>query len=416
MQKRALIRVSLGTLIIGAAGSACFVAGCGDDDDLPVTAADSGLTDQAVVPPTDTGVSDTNVPKPDTGVDAGPPRAKVILVHATPGFGALRVCFKIGKAADGSDGVISPTTAQPDVIRGAQPYPGVFPGTGGPFPDTGLDLAPFALTPIVIRAEKISTEVKTDGGTQKSCQDLLGASSTLVANTDYVQFPTFPVGTFVPGATLLLALTGCQAGDTGGAAKCGAGYTTANSNFTIQKFLLDRAPVPATKLGAQFINLTPAVEGQGATAFAVPCGLDTNCTGNGVYPVLVKPDPADAAAPPTVKSITTSPVKFPELKPATAAQLDNIVAATDRFGFAGANTAVGGDGGRGTIIGQAPLTLVQTATVGSATQTDYFRNGQAYTFVMIGAPSDGAQPTDGGFNGYAIHFLGFNNDPVLPPK
>ena len=428
MQKRALIRLSLGALIVGAGGSACFIAGCGDDDTTPVTATDSGPGADQVSPPTDSGPGTDTGPKPDSGPpDAGPPHAKIIIVHASPGLPALRVCFKLGKLADGSDGVIAPVAALPDQAKPGQPYPGVFPGTGGPFPDL-LDLSAYALTPIVINADKIKTDIRTDGGTQRSCQDILAPDGGLAGTTDAVTFPTLPVGTFTPNTTLLLALTGCAAGEAGGTypgpdggttafpytaqQKCGAAYTSANSNFAIQKFTLDKAAAGATQLGSQFINLSQGIEGQ-TIPFATACGANTACTANGVYPVIVKNDPAGDAAAAVATPLTAAPVKFPALAPATTKGITGVLPASASFAIAGSTTGVGGDGGVGPFVGNAGFPIVQTFTTGSATPADYFKNGRNYTFVLLGDPTFGPASAT---NGNGVHFLGFDNDPVLPPK
>ncbi len=417
MQKRALIRFSLGALIVGAGGSACFIAGCGDDDDLPVTTTDGGPTAD-VVTVTDTGPGNETGPKPDSGPpDAGPPHAKIILVHASPGLPALRVCFKLGKAADGSDGVIAPVAPLPDQAKPGQPYPGVFPGTGGAFPDL-LDLSVYALTPIVINAAKIQGDVRsTDGGTERSCQDILAPDGGVIGTADAVAFPTLPVGTFTPNTTLLLALTGCAAGETGGSTpfpytaqqKCGAAYTSANSNFAIQKYTLDRTAAGATQLGGQFINLAQGIEGE-ALPFATACGLNTACTSNGVYPLIMKNDPTDASAP-VATPLTTAPVKFPLLAPATAKGVTGVSPANASFAFAGSLTA--GDGGVGPVLGNVTFPIVQTFTTGAATPADYFKDGRNYTFVLLGDPTYGPASST---NGNGVHVLGFDNDPVLPPK
>jgi hypothetical protein len=408
MHKRALIRLSLGALIIGAGGSACFMVGCGDDT-VDTTPTDSGLSEAA---PGDGGGGTDTGPKPDSGPpDAGPAHAKIILVHAAPGLAALRVCFKLGKLADGSDGTIAPVHALPDTAQPGQPYPGVYPGTGGPFPDL-LDLSVYALTPIVINAEKIKTDI---GATQRSCQDILAGDGGL-ATGDAVTFPTLPVGTFAPNTTMLLALTGCATGELGGATpfpytaqqKCGAAYTAANSNFAIQKFTLDKTAAGAAQLGGQFINLSQGIESE-ALPFATACGANTDCTKNGVVPMVVKNDPTDAAAPVPVP-LTAAPVKFPLMAPATAKGVDGVVAANASFAIAGEQTA--GDGGA-PVVGAASFPIVQTFTTGAATPADYFKNGRNYTFVLLGDPTAGPASAT---NGYGVHFLGFDNDPVLPPK
>jgi hypothetical protein len=424
MHKRALIRLSLGALVIGAGGSACFIAGCGDDTtDTTTPAVDGGLTDQAS-PPVDSGTPTDGNTTTDTGTDAGPPHAKVILVHASPGLGALRICFKLGKPGLAGT-IVPPIPALPDVAKEGQPYPGIFPGTGGPFPDL-LDLSPFEITPVVIKASSISADVRVDGGTERTCQDLL-ASDAGIASGDITTFPTLPAGTFAPNSTLLLALTGCAAGETGGVSpftytaqqKCGAAYTSANSNFAIQKFTLDTAPAGATQLGGQFINLAQGIENE-IPPFAANCGTNAACQANGLWPVVMKNDPSgDAAAPPIVVPLTGGPAKFPELKPATAKGVDSVVPADTQFAFFGSNTAVGGDGGLGPRLSGAPLPFIQLFTTGSTSTTDggaqgdYYKNGHNYTFILLGDPTAGAfGPT----NGYGTHFLGFDNDPVLPPK
>jgi hypothetical protein len=411
------------------ASSAGALVACVDDDVPPTATADSGLVDHVddaddvdheVVPTIDGSRRDAGVTADARSPDAGPPlpHAKLVLVHASPDLPALRICYKLGKAADGSDGVLVPVAALPDQAKPGQPYPGIFPGTGAPFPDL-LDLSSYAVTPIFVRAAAIASDVRKDGGLERSCQDILSQDGGL-ATDDRTEFPTLPVGTFAPSTTLLLAVTGCKANTNvypfSAQAKCGASYTSSSNNFAIQKYTLDKTPTGAASLGAQFIDLTPAYEGE-SYVFGGSCGANPSCTANGVFPVIVK-GYADGGTS-AVVPLTTAPVKFPEQRPTSAVGVSGLDVATDKIAVAGTNTA--GDGGMGPLItelsSQAGLPLVQLLTTGSNTPADYFRNGRNYTFLLLGEPSKlAAVQPDGGFNGYGIHYLGFDNDPELPPK
>ncbi len=373
--------------VVGCAGIAGgALAGCGGDDSTPATATDSGtLPDVTTGGDSGPGLdSATDSPVADAGQ-----HGKILVVNASPDLGPFRVCVAIGKKADGSDGTVAPLAALPDVAVGPQPFPGIFQGTGGAFPDV-KDLTGDNVTPYVILAQKIATDVKpTDGGVERTCDALVGAGGSLTVNVDYFKLPTIPAGTFTNNSTHILGALGClpKAVDANAdIAHCGPDYVDATGNLGIHIFALSRtAPTPGT-LGADFAHFSGGLS-------AAP-----------IFPVMIN---ADASVP-----ISATPVAYASVGPATPASIPGVVPTTSQFGIA-LPTA---DGGTTGIIAAAPLLLVQQVTIGATTPADYFANDQSYTFVVIGDPAISALVDAGsgqppGFNGFGLHFLGFNNNP-----
>jgi len=224
--------------MVGAVGA--LAAGCsGDDDNTGTTPTkDSGKDSTAT---TDGPVADTST---DTGPkDAGPPHAKLILVHGSPDVPAIRVCFGTGKLADGSDTTVQPLPALPDkagtLPDGGSTPPGLYPGTGGPFPDL-TDLNDVAITAFVVLADKIAAETSTNPA-EATCDQLVGPANKpctgakCLAATDYIPLPTIAAQTFTHGNTYLLSAIGCLPGETGrGVGMCGAGYNPATGNVHVQ--------------------------------------------------------------------------------------------------------------------------------------------------------------------------------------
>jgi hypothetical protein len=362
-----------------------MLAGCSDDDTVAPVTTDAGGVDQTS-PPVDAGV-DSAV---DAGDSAGIILGKALLVHASPDFPPFRVCFAVRVGTFDS---VAPLPALPDEAPPALglPYPGIFPGTGGPLPAI-KDLSQDVVTPYLVLADKIKTQIKSDGGTQLKCTDLVetDAGTALVEGVDYYKFPAIPAGTFLQNHTALIGLTGCfpLAKDPNAtAAKCGADYDATSGNLAIKLQYLDKTPVAATAMGAQFVHFSQPLQ----TAVAP-----------GVIPVLINGT--------TTTPISAAPVTFGKIGPATANAMANVNASTTAFGIA----APQADGGIGPVLGSAILPLVEGATLGPGGPADYFKNGANYTFVVVGDPAIPAVDDAGTFNGFGLHFLGFSNDPFIP--
>jgi len=389
--KKTWLRLALASLAVTSLGGALAI-GCTGDDTTPAVLPDAG-NDQNVV---DTGKPDTT-PIPDAGDASTPARAKVIIVHAGPGLPPIRFCFAIGLKADGSDGIIAPLAPQPDQKSNpAQPFAGVFNGTGGPFPDLGLDLSNKALTPYLILASKITTDVKgADGGSAPvGCDTLIETDAGLVAG-DIIKLPTIPAGTLANDTTVLLAATGCIASDPVGVGRCGSTWNNTTGNVAIKGFVLDRKVADAGTMGVQVAHLSSATQGllQGGATTGVNTALADTV--------------ADAAT-----SLTTSQV-WGELKPATAVAAPLPNAAGTLFMVTVNNPSA--DGGAPVVTAPYPLDfVVKTSTgISDAGATPYFHTGANFTFVILGDPTASKFLDDAGtiFNTGYLHAVAFPSNP-----
>src|SRR5262249_12852986 len=115
-----------------------------------------------------------------------------------------------------ADGVVGPVAALPhdDAQSKAAglPFPMLPQGFGNILPDI-TDLSVVALTPYLVKAEKIATEIKSNPN-EKTCDQLIGKDGAGVAGglklgTDYFKLGTVPKGTFTNEDSFLVALTGC---------------------------------------------------------------------------------------------------------------------------------------------------------------------------------------------------------------
>src|SRR5262249_5301965 len=115
--------------------------------------------------------------------DASIERGKVLVVHASPNFPAVRWCFAAGLKADGSDAVPLAATPLPDTGQG---FPQLAPGAGFVLPDIG-DLSG-VVVPYAIDATKIKTTIRPT-----TCAAIL---PQLVLGGDYQRLGPIPAGTF----------------------------------------------------------------------------------------------------------------------------------------------------------------------------------------------------------------------------
>ena len=382
------LRLALAGLAVTSVGGALAI-GCTGDDTTPAVLPDAG-NDQNVP---DTGNDVT--PQPDAGDGAVPTHARILITHAAPGLPAVRFCFATGKLADGSDATLAPLAPQPDYVTNAKyPYAGVFPGTGFPQPDLGLDLSNKALTPYLILASKITTDIKgADGGSAPlGCDTLLETDAGLTA-ADFVKLPTIPAGTLANDTTVLLAVTGCLGGNAGGAARCGSTYDATNGNVAIKGFVLDRKVAAAGTMGVQVAHLSSATQGlaQGGTTVGVNTALFDTV--------------ADAAV-----SLTTAQV-YSELKPTTAAA-NALPNPNGTVFILTINNPL--DASAPTTVPVPLANIVQLSTgIEDAGASPYFHNGANYAFIILGDPSVPKYLDDAGtiFNTSYLHPIAI---PTLP--
>ncbi len=377
---------------LGAAGLLAFAA-CNGDDTPPAFFPEGGTSDVTT--------SDASGDVASDAPDAALENAKVITVHGSPDLPAFRVCFAIGTKGDGSDALMAPLPPLPDRRSGSQPYPGIFPGTGGPMPDLLTDLSTKAITPYLVFASSVKTIERVDGGTITGCDKLIGGDAgTLALGTDYVKLGTIPPGTLAKNSTLVLVGTGCLpiADDPSATSlRCGADYNGGTGNLAVKVFVLDRNVTDSAKVGVRVIHASQPLDGVANAGGAV--GLVASLTsvfdGGSGTATLVGPGEA---------------LKFGEQKPAKST-VTTFPAAAD-----GTLTVAEALADGGTLVSAPfPLTTIHQLSTGTTTGADaYFANGQNVVFVVVGDPSV-ALVTDAGINGYGLHVLGFPTNPAVVP-
>jgi hypothetical protein len=400
MQKMTLLRLVLASIATTAsiAGGVAAGGGCGDDSG---SSPQSDASNDMFVPPAEGGNDANGDALQDTGggeAEAGPPHAKVVLVHASPDMPPLRFCFGIG-TPDAGGFAIAPFAAAPSDDTASKaaglPYPGAWPGTGGSLADY-TDLSGITITAYAVDAAKISSEVQSNM-MEKKCPDMLGANGTggtLKAGTDYWQLGSVPAGTLVAGSAWLGAVVGCLPGETTLSIYCGAGYQQATGNIGFKLVQLDNQTMIDAGLGAQFAHMSTAWDAVLATM-----GGNTTVAG------LAAPD---AGAFPIVTD-----AKFGDLKPTNVAAV-NVDPTTGLF-FAQMEQ---GDAALQTFA--LPLSVISQLTYGKGGPPYMTRD--SYVFVLVGNPTETmyVNPMDGGpespdaggvFNTRFVHFLGFPTNP-----
>jgi hypothetical protein len=317
------------------------------------------------------------------GSDAPVPtvHAKMLVVHASPDVGAIRICFAIGLQNDGSDGVIAPIQPIPSSAINA--------GEGAALPDLGVDLSQKALTPYVFLAGLLGTGLQT-------CDVL---ASTLTVNTDFYVLPTIKNGTLVPSSTIMLALTGClrnSLDSNADATTCGAAYDGTMGNLAFESFTLDQVIANTQRFGAQVVHVASPASGVWSLLYGAPS-------------VSASILPLDGGA----GVVVTDMVNVGQVAPTTAASLTMPVVDQSAFQV----SAVSPDGGVSPASLTIPMPLVFEATTGETTgENAYFVPGTNYSFVFLGDPRLPTTLDGGVFNGYALHLLAFPNDPTLPSE
>ncbi len=398
MNRKSLLRgVILGALSTGLAGAA-FLACTGDDTTVTPDAGPDVVVQDAPV----------DAPKDQANpVDAGAP-AKLIVAHASPDIGAFRFCFKRG--ADVQSAVMAPLPPLPNKVSSVlQPYPGVFQGTGGPLPSLGTDFSNLVIVPYVMLAANLAAKgaIPGDAGTQPACDELFAADASinLVKDTDYFELPPIPAGLLLRNKTFLLLATGCRptatrrAGVTDG--QCGPTYNGTTGNLGIIAFELDRSPRANTEMGVQFAHAAAPANDFVKQPVLPGMVLDGSFTPLGDAAVAYASLNKDAATPVTG------------------------VAPTDSFGVR-VQLPVGPDASIVPVTLAASLPQIQFSTIVDSGTPSFYANGVNYTFVAVGDPNvpQYIDPFDGGPsapdaggrpNGYTFHYLGFPNDPTLPP-
>jgi hypothetical protein len=334
------------------------------------------------------------------GGDAGSNDPKLIAVHASPDFPALRFCFGL---VLGSNVAVAPgRNALPDTQTG------ILPGTGGVLGDPGVDVSKLSLALFVIKASSISNfyaDASTnpaDGG-EPDCPTLIGTSGKgtadsppgiLTLNQDFYALPTLSAGTFQDGVTTIAAITGCVPGETTAAPLCGSDYNATNGNLKVTTLNLDGTTTQtSSQYGAQAAHLSQALDGVLAASDAGPVTTGFVC--------LI---PDGGPVPDSGTTLATGQ-SFGTILPATAAS-ETLCNATDTT-----QTAFVFSGPTGPIA--FSFADMQQLTVNNQT-AGYFANGANYTFVIVGDPTQPSTDDAGNFNTAFIHALAFPSNPTVP--
>jgi hypothetical protein len=268
MQGKQLVRVGLAVVLLGVGLGGATTAGCSGDDNGPAATGGKDAGADNTMPQDSGGGPDTSVSGDDGEAAAPPGHAHVFLVHASETAPPARLCFGIATQPDGgSVTVLSMFAALPDTVQSPQqPFPGMFPGTGGLLDDHGVDLSVFNIAAFAIDATKLTTDIGGDGSTERHCDVLIGSDGLgsggagggqLKLGTDYWALGIIPAGTLPAGSSWVYAMTGCQPGvmDPTVTPFCGAGYDPVKGNLGFISFQLDSKTAPtAGTMGAQFAH------------------------------------------------------------------------------------------------------------------------------------------------------------------
>lgn len=420
MRNTQWLRFGLSTFILVGAGMTGLLVACSSDDDNPTPApsTDSGA---------DTGTTDGSTDEDsgsDAGNDSGPtlPNAKLSIVNAATDLGpdakiddatnfqAARICF--GVTAD----IVNPAPAIPGTAPSGLTVPGLYIGTGGIVPSFGIPLEGLTIYPYLMNAASI---FKRGIPASQSCADLLNKNSNfdgggaLAENTDFWKLPPIQAGTFKNGKSFVLVLSGCAANATADATKCGSGFTAGNGpglgTLKVDVLEIDReTAVPADAIGTQFIHasyaMANALLGQDGKPLPIIPGFIKN-QADQIEGFLPATDVADGGVAPLAAPTALKAVKGVEF-----------------------TTTDGGPGERftpnGTIaspqIAQLAIPLSSIEAL-SGLKAGTYANGKAFTFIMVGDPAEPPTKTvEIGGNSTPIpnfrtfHFLGLENDPVVP--
>jgi hypothetical protein len=391
MRNKRTLRYGLAAVVLSGAALGGTLAACGDDDNA-VTVRPDG----SVPPPTDSGGTDAR-----TEAGPTPTPAKIQIVNAATDLGPgsdvnlagnpLRACYGVGTTE--ANAQVASLSPLPDTATGTQPFPGVFAGTGGPVPSSGIDLSGLVLVPYILNAAKLQaltaagTIQGRDGGVPgTSCRDIFvgDAGGALTEGVDYWKLPSIPAGVLLSGKSFILLLTGCSGNATQPAAKCGPGFTssTPNGNLKATVYELDKtSAVGPDKLGAQFIH---------ASAPALALISDA-----GFVPGFVVGD-AGLSLDAGYRPISNNQV-VPFLNSITAVSQNTVDLANDNF-------AVYPDGGPVSFN----FPTIKATSVGLEAGSPY-KNGAAFTFIALGDPARGPDVKTAEF----FHVIALPNDPVI---
>jgi hypothetical protein len=436
-RKRQAVLVGFGlATLLAAGGIGALGVGCGGGNSSNGSGSPDGSMESSVEAAASDSPADVT-PVKEGGSEAGDgavpqtgPFPRVFLVHASPNLPPVRFCFGVGDPTNAATYTIFPFAALPDSASPGQPFPAVFPGTGGEFknPVPGVDLGTLTLTLYVVNAQAIASQTAdggTDGGPELTCDQLIptaGAtgSTFLTPNTDFWQLNTIPAHTLMDGMSYVEAITGCLPGlpfDGGANSYCGAGYSTTTGNVGLTQFALDTmTTLDAGSMGVQFAQAsTPWA----AAVAEAPADGGPWFTGGGVFTVVPPgPDAGPDAGATIVRQVIAAPMSFGNVTRPTLTPFSGLDFTS---GASGAFVAIAN-------IQQQPLYPPFAEPFPLATALTYGANpvpdggapqyGKGYAFVLLGDPLQDllTNPQDGGPiyvdagaspNLYAAHLLVF---------
>jgi hypothetical protein len=385
MNQKLWLRTGFVALLATAATGAAIVACDGDDTATPIppVATDSGVGgDSSMMMTSDAGDGATASVVP-----------KVILVHGANEIGAVRLC--IATAPNGTPKV-------PDNLLAFSPLPfdtatSRLPvGFGAVLPLSALNVSKFNLVPVVIKAT--SLDRIGAGGRAKSCGQVLAGEDAggLKENDDYYILPEIQKTDFQEQNTYAAVVVGCPLGIEGpAAAKCGTGYVPGAHNLRLQTYKLDRSSGGAGNV-VQVVHGALPIDGLAGPVqpFIATQGADGGVE-NPIFPL------GDAGVTSQAQAASKSAAPTPGAK--TAAPLDYAKGLVGVRIIANGGVVAQSIAAAQVISGGLPLTPKPT----------FYAAGRGFTFIAVGDPTE-QQPTDGGFNPLAPHFLVFDNDPVVP--
>ncbi len=410
MRNKHWLRFSVASLTLVAAGLGTFLVACGDDDDDNNPRPDSGTPDTGTP---DGGNNNTDDGGTDGG-DGGPkaPPAKLQLVNAATSLGAdplnasnaLRVCYGLGETAEQANNVaaVAALPPLPDLkAADAQPFAGLFQGTGGPVATTGASFEKLVIVPYLVSAKSLFDRgvVRENGQPPNpaTCKAIFnktvdaGITPELVEGKDYWKLAPIPADTLKDGKSYILVLTGCAGDAELGADKCGVAPAgePGNGNLAVTVHEVDNTTaIGENAIGAQFIQ----------ASFALDSSLEGQAGG------ALQPKPgfiSDPQDPATFKAVNPG-ADVPTNTITALAQVEGVTVASDSF-TANANAVP--------TANYTQLLPVISAISGGVT----YANGKAFTFIGVGDPAIafGANPA-GPFNFAGFHFLALPNDPTIP--
>jgi hypothetical protein len=340
------------------------------------------------------------------GDAAAPGPTSLIAVHAALGVADLRLCFKVGVRADGSDAKVLPIPALPDDPSKPMPYtnyPGIPLSQSAPIPIPSA-LATGYVTPYVVEADRVAAVYGS-----RPCDQLICSDPTCMGASDSWKLPVIQASLLVPHETNLLVVTGCRQNnpDIGlNAARCGAGYDPVAGN--LHAVVVSLHTTETQTLAAQYIQLSPAIDPSWSTSVSfgrIDGGALTAIATNAPSGQLV---PAGGVVP-----------SLPFVTPATLADEEayGVTVTLATTSSPDASTEAGTDGGdaeAGPPTYTFPLSLVRSTSNPLAAPGAFFQG--PFVFALVGDPSvpqwqltPDASPTQANLSALHIEAI-----PVLP--